>query len=552
MTILIFLVFYYFLYFCGRGSLILLKFIKNKNSQEIDTFIEEQKTFFPILTFFILGNVVFISNFFISIKVFFPFLITFCIFLIFFNFFDTKRVSLSLNNLINQLIIPILLSVSTYGINFHGDAAAYHLNAQLWLREEPIVFGISNITWTYGYQSIFEYISSVFWIQDNFVFLHFINVIFMVLFFSFISDNVLNKKSNFLFYSSILIVSFGILDNFGIDGGKNGFVVFQSIGKFDISFAIIFTITNILIFDNLKNNKFKNNEFFLIVTLSLFAFQLKVFGIYLIIPLIYYFYFYSLNIKKLIAKIYPFVFILIFWLLKYLINTSCLIYPVIFTCISSLDWHTNGWVQHLVNDVRIFHNSYNFRYNFFRWFEEWRSFGENNTTIFNFIGSFFLIYLSTIFFTRKEKKLSKINFFLFLYLSFLILIWLYSSPEIRFGISIFLLLISALSLNIKQFRFEFLNNIVNKKTLAFLIISSCFLVVRLDSYKNVVSKPFIFYEINIPSIEYVENTSSWNVVPKDNIYECWINIDCVPASWTTYRSRIGNNLKITSNFDSYP
>ena len=85
-----------------------------------------------------------------------------------------------------------------------------------------------------------------------------------------------------------------------------------------------------------------------------------------------------------------------------------------------------------------------------------------------------------------------------------------------------------------------------------MIILSSFLVVRLDSYKQFIENPTFFYSINIPSIEYVENTNSWNVVPKQNIYECWINIDCVPAAWTTNKLKIGNNVLITSSFDSYP
>ena len=47
------------------------------------------------------------------------------------------------------------------------------------------------------------------------------------------------------FVFSLTTLLFGLLDNFGVDGGKNGFVVFQSIGKFDVSFGILFLITNL-------------------------------------------------------------------------------------------------------------------------------------------------------------------------------------------------------------------------------------------------------------------------------------------------------------------
>ena len=104
----------------------------------------------------------------------------------------------------------------------------------------------------------------------------------------------------------------------------------------------------------------------------------------------------------------------------------------------------------------------------------------------------------------------------------------------------------------EEFRNKYIMKLINKTTLALLVISSSFLVVRLDSYRQFIENPTIFYSINTPTIEYIKNTKSWNVVPKNNIYECWVNIDCVPAQWTTYKSKIGNNILITSSFDSYP
>tara|TARA_A100001015_G_scaffold277503_1_gene336761 strand:+ start:4817 stop:6475 length:1659 start_codon:yes stop_codon:yes gene_type:complete len=552
MTIFIFLLFYFYLFFVGRGSLILLSRLNKKHRKEINIFKSNQDVFFPIISLFVLGNILFILNFFLPLKSTISFFTIISILFLFINIFDFKRVVINVENIVNHLIIPALLSISTYGINFHGDAAGYHLNAQLWLREEPIVFGISNITWAYGFQSIFEYISSVFWIKNNFVFLHFINVIFMILFFTFLSKNLFQRKSNFLFFSSFFILGFGILDNFGVDGGKNGFVVFQSIGKFDMTFAIIFLISALLIFDSLKRNKFKDSDFHLIILLSLFAFQLKVFGIYLAIPLIYYFYFYSLNPLNLFKKIYAYFVLILLWIIKSLINTACLIYPIEFTCLNNLEWYTIGWVEHLTKDVRIFHKSYDFDDSFITWFSEWKSFGENNTTFINFFGSFLLLMLLSVIFSKRKNILTKVNFIFYIYVLFLVFIWLYSSPEIRFGISIFLLIVTTIGTSIEEFRGNFIKKLVNKTTLTFLVILSSFLVVRMDSYRQFLENPTFFYSIDIPSIEYVQNTNSWNVVPKQNIYECWINIDCVPALWTTYKSKIGNNILITSSFDSYP
>ena len=347
MTVFIFLFFYFYLLFVGRGSLVLLSKLNKNNREDINIFINNQNVFFPIISLFILGNTLSIFNFFLPIKSTAYLIIIISFLLLFFNLFSLKKYKFNGQNVINHLIIPVFLSISTYGTGFHGDAAAYHLNAQLWLREEPIVFGLSNITWTYGYQSIFEYISSLFWIENNYVFLHFINVIFMILFFTFLSNNLFQRENNFLFFSSLFILGFGILDNLGVDGGKNGFVAFQSIGKFDMSFSIIFFITSLLIFDSLKRNKFSNTDFHLIILLSLFAFQLKVFGVYLAFPLIYYLYYYSISFSKLFKKTYTYLILFLLWLTKSLINTACLIYPIGFTCFKNLEWYTVGWVEHI-------------------------------------------------------------------------------------------------------------------------------------------------------------------------------------------------------------
>ena len=240
------------------------------------------------------------------------------------------------------------------------------------------------------------------------------------------------------------------------------------------------------------------------------------------------------------------------WIIKSLINTACLIYPIEFTCLNNLEWYTIGWVEHLTKDVRIFHKSYDFDDSFITWFSEWKSFGENNTTFINFFGSFLLLMLLSVIFSKRKNILTKVNFIFYIYVLFLVFIWLYSSPEIRFGISIFLLIVTTIGTSIEEFRGNFIKKLVNKTTLTFLVILSSFLVVRMDSYRQFLENPTFFYSIDIPSIEYVQNTNSWNVVPKQNIYECWINIDCVPALWTTYKSKIGNNILITSSFDSYP
>lgn len=549
MTVIGFIVFYNVLYLIGKSSFKIFL----KNNIKLKTIDESSNLFgsylFVFFGLFFIGNIAFLVNFFVSlksVKMIFYFLIAF---LLFKNLSSIRNLKISRDFQFSNLLLPGVLSISTFGSFFHNDSGEYHLNVQAWINEEPIVIGISNLTFAYGYQSIFEYISSFITIGQNFVFLHFLNVTFMTIFFDFLITNLKLKESHFLKYSSLFVIFFGILDNFGFDGGKNGFFVFQSINKFDTSFGIIFFITNILIFNGIKKNISSDLYIFIVSTFCLFAFQIKVFAIYLIPIIFFYLYMTKLNIFKFIKLIKYQILLLIFWMLKNIINTACLIYPIPFTCIKKLDWYTPGWSEYLVSLVRNFHVSYNLGQNFLDWFISWKSIGVNQTTMYNFLFSFLIILLIKKLFFLQKIEIRSINLIISIYVIFNIFIWILQSPEIRFGIGIFPLVISLIALNIEGFKFKKIKLLSNKTIIFILVFITSSLVVRLDSYKLFIENPTLFYNVQVPIVEYIDNGSYWNVIPKNETYKCWINIDCVPAFWGTERVKIGSYTKFTIIFD---
>ena len=62
---------------------------------------------------------------------------------------------------------------------------------------------------------------------------------------------------------SVSILIYGLLDNFGIEGGRNGFIDIDTIGKQDNSFAILFFITNFFIVQKLIEKKFKKKTYYI-------------------------------------------------------------------------------------------------------------------------------------------------------------------------------------------------------------------------------------------------------------------------------------------------
>lgn len=260
MNILVFIFFYIVLYILGdviRRSLNL-----NPSIYGINLSI-----FNPFFFLFFSANFVFLSNFLIKglMAVYFIWVVSF--FLLFLNL---KKIMWNYELLLPAIVIGSFLSFSTYGIDFHYDAGSYHLLNQSWILKEKIVFGLSNIMFPLGNQSLYEYLSAIFLIFDNLVILHFINLVFITVFFHFLYEITRSGKSNFLKLAGITLTLFGILDNFGFKGGANGFPNIQNIGKPDISVAVLLIITNILIFNYLITNDKSDKNLKLIVYLCVF------------------------------------------------------------------------------------------------------------------------------------------------------------------------------------------------------------------------------------------------------------------------------------------
>ena len=75
-------------------------------------------------------------------------------------------------------------------------------------------------------------------------------------------------KSKYFFNASFFIIFFGILDNFGVGGGSNGFLEIQMVGKPDIVFAVTyFLISLFLIYGIYKQDPSSKEIKFLIILL---------------------------------------------------------------------------------------------------------------------------------------------------------------------------------------------------------------------------------------------------------------------------------------------
>ena len=111
-----------------------------------------------------------------------------------------------------------------------------------------------------------------------------------------------------------------------------------------------------------------------------------------------------------------------------------------------------------------------------------------------------------------------------LYLIFIIIAWIISSPGIRLGLGIFTLIIGCIGLFFQnlEFRIKFLNN---KALLYLLIIVSTLLMPRISNYISFINNPFYINELKAQSINYVDK-DGYGVYPEEGS-QCWVKLDCV-------------------------
>ena len=509
-----------FLYLFGRSFLLILQSLSNKYTFiGSDIFFTKSNIIYPIFGFFFLGNTLLILNFFLPLKSYIVYLICFAIILL--NLLETNfEKKVNYFSLVGFIAIPMILLISTYDTNFHYDAGYYHLGTQNWLRESNIILGFVNIFWPYGVGSIYEYVSSFFWIDKSLQSLHFINLIFISSFFSFCFYHSIYLKNSKLKYVTHFLLVYSFIDNFGISGGRNGFIYIEGITAFDNAVGIIFYFVSIFSLVRIKYEKYEPIELVSLFTLFVLAIQLKISSALVSILFLKYLYSFikSREIKlKNIFSLFSLNILFIFgWLLKNYLTSGCLIFPINLTCKNNFSWYVPGSTKAFEIVTTEFSKSFTFQQSINEWFNEFFSIQINRTVSLNFIFSFLIIYcLYKIFFT-SEKTNYRLLVFIFILSNFLYL--LLFGPIPRYATGILLFIISFIGLSVVSTRYTFKETYV----VAVIFLFSIAMVPRLTSYKSFISNGHNL-EIPEPSLE-IKNDFWSTPIPGED--QCWLEQFC--------------------------
>ncbi len=510
---------FYFLFFLftfsGRSLMVIFsKSFLNKKSDDIEIQGIDIQIFYPLIGMFLIGNYLNLINIFLPLKSNFSFLF---LLILFVNFYEKVNINkLRIFSYVSLLYLVLL--VSSYDINFHYDAGLYHLNNQLWLLESNAIKGFSNIYGAFGVSSIHEYISAFLWLDTTFISLHFINLIFIGSLYFFLVYGLMITKNKLFYAPSLFLLLFSIFDNFGLSGGRNGFVNIQSVGKQDAPIGILFLITSALILSSLIKKSFSTDELLIYSLFALFIFQLKISGFAIIFIYSIYLYYFYLDKNKSIAKltkplsIYAVLFGL--WIFKSLIHTGCLIFPFSSSCFTNLEWVNLNYIK-TIEDVTVnFSSSYYFNSSFLDWANTYLDNETNFVVLSNYVISLALILIIKYVFFDK-KKLGNTSVLVSSFVFFNILFLLRFGPDLRYLIGLQMLIIFIVGLY-SETRINF-----NKYLIFFLLITSIILVPRLQSYKT-------FNFLDNPSIELPIQEMSYKF---ERLYpetgdQCWANIEC--------------------------
>ena len=513
---IIFLYFYLSIFFITLGKSFITRFfplyLDSKN-------IKIYYSLTPVIGIFVFGNILVIFNFFIGLNNRFVYILFFIVFLITFykNYKFLENFKIYLTNL-------TILLISSTNIGISKDADLYHLQNQAWIRDERIVFGLSNINPYLGYSSIFEYINSFLWLDKNYILIHFVSLYILAslfdLIFKFIrSDFAYQRKLGYVF------LTIGIFDNFGFSGGRNGFLFIQETFKYDHIFSSLFMIS-ILLFFVVYNNKYDSFGISILFIISIFAIQTRFLGhilLTLIIFLMFKKYPISLKSNFIVLTFY------IVFVIKNFLYSSCLWFPVTFTCFKSA-WYQPmqaKYISNLLINTNRFPNSKATDNILFTNFLE-VFLNSNIDYLFNvFITLTILIFLFSIL-----SRSIFINIYQVVISITLFFVWLYIAPTYRFGVPFFIgiyYVMCFLFINSeKKLQLDKLISKVSIPIYFFVLIS----IIRVDSILELQNYKDLNLFVEGENVEFIKVDDGWWLHPtKEGKFICGTYKNCYVESF---------------------
>ena len=441
--------------------------------------------------------------------------------------------------------------VSTFFIIYSNinrpDAALYHLPYVSYLNEHKIIFGLNFIHFRFALTSINQYLSAI-----NYNYFFGINGISVPL-------SIFSLTIIFYFWERVIF--FIKEQNFTLEFF---FILFASIfisykmnrysgyGNDNTTHLLYFFLISLLL-----NTDYKKN-FDLISFIVIFIFLNKnSYILTLLIPVVYFFK-NKININKIeiIKKLFaPYTLMLFLWLLKNIIISGCIIYPLTKTCFTNIEWSekkmnikkeaiaaeawAKAWPQY---NGDLSQKKFNKNFN---WVEAWSKTHLKKIIIILTPYILFLAVISLLIIFSKNKKnfLHKDNdlqLLILLNVIFVIIFFL-KFPLLRYGTSYLISLIILLFLScIKKFNLLMINKLSKILIIFIFTIFSAKQLVRINNNieREYLNKPW-------PNIYSLDD----NLIHKKNEFQKFEKLKIYYSDREcAYSKAICGNYKPDKNF----
>ena len=399
------------------------------------------------------------------------------------------------------LLVFLILYIGLIIFKTHDDFPYYHFPYSYYLTQNSTFIGIGIFNHGFRTPSSLFYLSSIFYLpfikynlflMPAILILGFVNLILL-------SKIIKNFNLNKIDYSTYLcLLSLAFINIF--------FYRIQEHGTDRSAQILVFILfIDLLLFVSFQSN-FKKDINNILITLGLIISLKSFYILYLsfIIPIFYILYKedkLNLIIQTIKTKIFL-LFLLFFFIILFVnfLNSSCLLYPINFTCFDNLNWSIgsnevlkmNNWYElwskggagpnHRVENPDLYIQNFN-------WLSNWIS-----IYFFNKISDFLagLLFLLIIFFfifyskTKIKIKNNDYRFFIFGVVIILFFEWFWNHPALRYGgyCIIALLLFFPFSLILEKF-----NNTHKNLKIKFLsIILLIFLIFFVRNFMRIIDE----------------------------------------------------------------
>lgn len=390
--------------------------------------------------------------------------------------------------------IFILIILNIYASGFSDDLNHYHGGFITNADNSKIIFGYNLLHHHYGYNSMWLYLQSYLNFNDTLLQdIHIINGIclFLVLNYFFYEFYFNKENSNIIksiFFSLLIffLIKYTRLKEFGID--RPGILL--------STFLLMFYLKKNQTLVGIEASKKLIN---LCLLTAFFLTCIKIFFIFtFIIPILLIFKTYFDN-KKIYINLGLILSLSSLYILKNILVSGCVVYPISLTCINSIEWNSYSIVKNLFLATEASTKSFdmykgllpvNLYVENFNWLNTW--FLRNFEELLNyFLTIIFCFAISIICFpaSLKKQKLKDFNYLAIIIILIINIILFIKAPVVRYHHVLFLSLLIIL-------RYIFQVNMKIKKKLLLNFLVLCFIfnigknIIRISN-ENFINNPIV-------------------------------------------------------------